>query len=169
MSTTMRPLSLLRLFISFRKRAKLAVPICAVAAALVVGCSVPVAPGDAAATPPTTTRSALVCAGTKASDALVAACPAPAGVRPGRACDTMATCPSPNRLFGDCRCDGAVWTCDEAHPPAGYDRYPDCADEGVEAGHACYLEESTCLPATASACFTSGVPLCRCEGHTWRC
>jgi hypothetical protein len=116
-----------------------------------------------------TARTAQLCAGKHVDQAEVASCPAPAGVRPGRACQVDVACPSPNLLFGTCRCDSGLWSCDAATAPNGYDPYPDCLDEGVEAGSACYLESSTCLPASAGACFTRDVPLCKCEGHAWKC
>jgi len=139
------------------------------AAALATGCSSDATSTGSASTPTSVARTERLCAGKPLDQATVASCPAPAGVRPGRACEGAAACPSPNLLFGTCRCDGGSWSCDAPTPPKGYDPYPDCVDEGVETGAACYLESSTCLPATASVCFTQDVPLCRCENHAWHC
>jgi hypothetical protein len=121
----------------------------------------------------TTSHTERYCPGARVAEDTVRGCPAPATIRPGRTCASEVICPSPNGLFGECRCvggqDDAIWTCERAAPPAGYDPYPDCADEGVVADSACYLEGSRCIPVSASACFTKDVPLCTCEGHAWKC
>lgn len=137
--------------------------------AVLAGCSSGATASSAPATHTSIADSTHVCAGTRSDAALVAACPAPAGIRPGRTCEGALSCPSANELFGACRCDAGTWRCDSETAPKGYDPYPDCPDEGVEAEGACYLESSTCVPAAATTCFTSGVPLCRCEGHAWKC
>jgi hypothetical protein len=116
------------------------------------------------------------------ADTAVVNCPTPSSVRPGYACGTNATCPSPNGLFGNCRCVGVPpnapssaqsaigrWSCDRNLAPDGYDPYPDCPDEGVTSGSACYLEGTHCIPVTASACFTKDVPLCTCAAYSWKC
>jgi hypothetical protein len=156
----MHPISLLRLFIFFSMSG---------ATVLAAGCGSDASSSAATTAQPSTARTARLCAGTPIAAADVATCPAPAGVRPGHACDATVACPSPNLLFGTCRCRGGTWSCDEAAAPKGYDPYPDCLDEGVEPGTACYLESSTCLPAAAATCFTKGAPLCQCVGHTWTC
>jgi len=115
------------------------------------------------------------CPGAPVAAQHILGCPSPASVRPGYACNASATCPSPNGLFGDCRCVGASntdtgrWTCESVSAPQGYDPYPDCPDEGAEDGSACYLEGSRCIPVAASACFTKDVPLCTCQSHAWKC
>ncbi len=136
---------------------------------LTTGCSSDAASSQPAVEQTSIARTARLCAGNHVDQAQVASCPAPAGVRPGRVCEVNVACPSPNLLFGTCHCDSGTWRCEQASAPKGYDPYPDCLDEGVEAGTACYLESSTCLPASAGACFTRDVPLCRCEGHSWKC
>jgi hypothetical protein len=153
----MQPISLLRLFISF-----------GVASFFTMACTANVTSAEQTSGQTTETRAAHLCAGQHVAQDRVAACPAPAGVRPGRACDVAFTCPSPNLLFGQCKCAAGSWVCD-GEPPKDYDPYPDCPDEGVSPDAACFSEASKCLPVTASACFTSGVPLCTCKDHAWKC
>src|SRR4029077_16446905 len=75
--------------------------------------------------PSQTTHTERYCPGARVADAQIVGCPSPASVRPGYACHAAATCPSPNGLFGDCRCvssshdDTGRWTCDSVAAPAG--------------------------------------------------
>ena len=126
-----------------------------------------------------TTSESLSCPGERVAVDDPEACPAPSAVRAGRACGkAQARCPSVDLVEGSCTCEGSpassagafggVWRCDAA-PPADYDPFPDCPDEGVLDGDACYANGNTCIPTTAGLCFTSRVPLCTCKGHSWRC
>ena len=130
---------------------------------------------DASAGPPlerTAVRTVALCPGVRLDVDRVKTCTEPFRIRHGRACDasqTQLVCPSVDLLHGDCRCQDGAWECEEQAPPAGYDPYPDCPDQGVSTGAACYLEGSTCLPAAAATCFTSKVPLCACSNHSWTC
>lgn len=119
-----------------------------------------------------TPLSTAACPGVHLETARVKACTEPYRIRHGRPCDSggpKKVCPSVDLLHGDCLCDSGSWSCEAPMLPEGYDPYPDCPDEGVERGAACYLESSTCLPASVAACFTSEVPLCTCTGHSWSC
>lgn len=138
-------------------------------AAVVTACSANTSSDNNGTTATTTARATEYCPGTQLHEAALAACPAPASVRPGRTCDVDATCPSPDLLFGRCTCDGGKWSCDTTELPKGYDPYPDCPDEGADQGAACYLKASKCIPRTATACFTSEVGLCTCDNYAWSC
>ena len=126
-------------------------------------------PGSGGEGPPATQTSTL-CAGSRIDAERTTGCTDPYRIRHGHACSTPdELCPSANLLQGECRCDDGTWSCAKPSPPDGYDPYPDCSDRGVTTGDACYLESSTCLAASATACFTSNVPLCVCTGHSWDC
>jgi hypothetical protein len=146
-------------------------------ASLVLSCAAcgSSASSDSGSSEPQTTHTDRYCPGAPVAAQRILGCPSPASVRPGYACSVDTTCPSPNGLYGDCRCVGASateagrWTCDTVVAPKGYDPYPDCPDEGAENGSACYLEGSKCIPAAAAACFTKDAPLCTCQSHAWKC